>query len=56
MYRECKKGDYDMKRLVIMILAVAVLVAVTAPVWAGGDKVHGEKGAGSTVRDSNPWI
>lgn len=39
-----------MKRLLIALITFALLILITSPVHAGGDKVRGENGAGSVVQ------
>jgi hypothetical protein len=48
------------KKILLTLLTVAVLcIAVTSPVFAGGDKVRGEKGQGGVnqvqVKDPPPF-
>ena len=41
-----------MKRtLLILLVVTALTVAVTSPVFAGGDKVRGENGQGDVVQN-----
>ena len=47
---------WDMKTVIVAFVATVVLVSGISLAWAGGDQVHGEKGQGSTVRTSNPWV
>ncbi len=35
-----------MRRIVAGLAVAALLAAMVSPVWAGGDKVRGEKGEG----------
>ena len=49
-----------MKRLLLIMLVVAALsISVTSPVFAGGDKVRGDKGQGEVnqvqVQDPPPF-
>lgn len=49
-----------MKRLILIALMVtALIISVTSPVFAGGDKVRGEKGLGDVnqvqVQDPPPF-
>ena len=47
------------KTLFIVLVVVALSIAITSPVFAGGDQVRGEKGQGSVnqeqVQDPPPF-
>ena len=44
------------KILFILLVVIALSVAITSPVFAGGDQVRGEKGQGAVVQvqDQDP--
>jgi len=47
-----------MKKILIALITFALLILITFPVLAGGDKVRGENGAGSVVQhqeSGNPY-
>lgn len=44
-----------MKNLVSLFIVVVFLLVIAAPVWAGGDKNHGDIGQGSICRYENPF-
>ena len=47
------------KVLVVLVLAIMLVLSLTSPVFAGGDKVRGEKGQGEVnqvqVQDPPPF-
>lgn len=56
-----------MRKLLVLLLVLVLLVTAVAPVFAGGDKVHGDKGeggvnqngpcpfGGDSAGENNPW-